>query len=267
MSNFHIQRLVHFYTRFRSFSILNRGPTTLLRLERCRTAASRAPASLGVCATRRPRPHAGRGVPLPHAPHPEAPWSPRGPRASRHAVSAQGSPQTAGLSAAPHCTCAGRGGRATAVCPSSRRRHRGGFTYKNRAPPPPRTDTAASSCHPRRLLRPFPPQPMFPTPGLGPIGAQGLACCPAAAELRRASGRRGRCRLQPPRAVAAGLPTANSGSSQTWVSRSPSPSYFPAEPGGTSPEFRLTRRHPWPRIQLLNPFSFQGLKCKVRAWL
>jgi hypothetical protein len=36
--NFGIQRLVHFYTRFWSFPILNKGPATILRLERRRAA-------------------------------------------------------------------------------------------------------------------------------------------------------------------------------------------------------------------------------------
>jgi hypothetical protein len=133
MSNFHIQRLVHFYTRFRSFSILNRGPTTLLRLERCRTAASRAPASLGVCATRRPRPHAGRGVLLPHAPRPEA-WESSRPRARLGPRSTgRCTPRTASSSAARRRTRAVRDGRATAASLASRRRHQEVSTIKTRA--------------------------------------------------------------------------------------------------------------------------------------
>jgi hypothetical protein len=156
MSNFHIQRLVHFYTRFRSFSILNRGPTTLLRLERCRTAASRAPASLGVCATRRPRPHAGRGVLLPHAPRPEA-WESSRPRA-RLGPRRTGrcAPRTDGPSAARHRTQAGQDGRATAASPASRRRHREASTIKTRAPSalcaPHRPD--GRHCRHRRVLMP-----------------------------------------------------------------------------------------------------------------
>jgi hypothetical protein len=56
---------------------------------------------------------------------------------ARRGVPARGSPQTVGPSAAPGRTRVGRGGRATAASPASRRRHRGGLTYKNRSPSPP----------------------------------------------------------------------------------------------------------------------------------
>jgi hypothetical protein len=87
--NFRIQSFMHFYTKFWSFSILINGLAT--RLGPNAASRARAPAYLGVRATRCSRPHAGRGVPLPHAPRPEA----------IGVLSAARTPQTAGPSAAP----------------------------------------------------------------------------------------------------------------------------------------------------------------------
>jgi hypothetical protein len=147
--NFCIQRLVHFYTRFWSFTIFNGGPAA--RLGSNAAARVHAPAGLGVRATRRPRPHAGRGVPLPHALHPEAPGSPPGrAHATDHAVPARCAPRTADPSAAPHRTRASRGGRATTTSPSSRRRHRGGLPIKTEHRPALRAPHRAAGRHCRR---------------------------------------------------------------------------------------------------------------------
>jgi hypothetical protein len=146
VSNFRIQRLVHCYTRFWSFSILNRGPATLLRLERRRAVTSRtltryarALAGLGVCATHRPRPHIGRGMLLRHAPRPEAwesPW-PRarhGPRCtgSVHAVDRRSVGGTPLYARRPRWPCYDSISVVTTASP-------GRFAYKNQAPSrPPR---------------------------------------------------------------------------------------------------------------------------------
>jgi hypothetical protein len=155
--NFCIQRLVHFYTRFWSFSILNRGPETLLRLERRRAVTSRtlthrarAPSGLGVCATRRPRTHTGRGMLLHHASRPEA-WESSRPRArhrprrtgSVHAAdrrSVGGTPQYAHR---PRWPCYDSISVVTTASP-------GRFAYKNQAPSRPPRATPS-----RRL--PLPP--------------------------------------------------------------------------------------------------------------
>jgi hypothetical protein len=143
-----------------------------------------APTGLGIRTTRRPRPPAGRGVPLPHAPHPEAPWSPLGPRAPRRAVPAQGSPRTTGPSAAPRRTRTGRGSFATVASPSSPRRHQRGLSYKNRVPRPPRAVTAA----PPRLPLPaagelasssFSSVPNLPTYSLGALETCATTRCSA----------------------------------------------------------------------------------------
>jgi hypothetical protein len=196
MSNFHIQRLVHFYTRFRSFSILNRGPTTLLRLERCRTAASRAPASLGVCATRRPRPHAGRGVLLPHAPRPEA-WESSRPRA-RHGLCRTGSVRAAdrwSVGGTPLYACRSRWpcydgiSVVTAASP-------GRFVYKTERRPTLRAPHQAVGRHyrPRAELGLFPRNQVDQPPSDHPLGhavALGLTHCLAKSPTRR--------RTEPPR--------------------------------------------------------------------
>jgi hypothetical protein len=144
---------VHFYTKIWSFSILNRGAATRLRLERRRACA---PAGLSVRAGRRPRPHTGQGVLLPHAPCPEAwessrPRSRLGPRRTGRCAL-----RTAGPSAARRRTRAGRDGRATATSPASRRRHREASTIKTRASStlraPHRPD--GRHCHRRRVLTP-----------------------------------------------------------------------------------------------------------------
>jgi hypothetical protein len=156
ISNFRIQRLVHFYTKIWSFSILNRGSATRLRLQ-CRSAAtSLAPAGLGVRATRRPRPHAGRGVLLPHAPRPES-WESSRPRACvGQRRTGRCAPRTAGPLAARCRTRAGRDGCAMAASPASRRRHREASTIKTRAPSalhmPHRPDSG--HCCRRRVITP-----------------------------------------------------------------------------------------------------------------
>jgi hypothetical protein len=99
---------------------------------------------LEFCATRRPRTHADRGVPLPHAPHPEAPRSPRGPRAPRRTIPAWGSPRTAGPSAAPRHTRAGRGGWCY-----------GGIYHHDDVT----GEASPIKTAPRRLLAPTPPPP------------------------------------------------------------------------------------------------------------
>jgi hypothetical protein len=91
--NIRIQHLVHFYTRFWSFLILNRGPATRLRLGRRRAATLRtltccahAPAGLGVRAARRPRSPAVRGsfFPMRRAPRPLESSQPRARHRPRH---------------------------------------------------------------------------------------------------------------------------------------------------------------------------------------
>jgi hypothetical protein len=118
ISNFRIQRLVHFYTRFWSFSILNKEPATLLRLERRRAATSSA------LTRHAPRPRASRprcprhpppkamacSFPMHRAPRPGSP--PGRAHATDHAVPARCGPRTTGPSAEPRRTRAGRGGRA-----------------------------------------------------------------------------------------------------------------------------------------------------------
>jgi hypothetical protein len=130
ISNFCIQHLVHFYTRFWSFSNFNRGPATLLRLECRRAASSRAHQPALAFA-----PHAGRGLLLPHAPRLEA----CPPAAARR-------------------TRAGRGGRATTASPSTRLRHRGGLPIKTEHRPALCVPHQAASrhCRPRAEARPFP---------------------------------------------------------------------------------------------------------------
>jgi hypothetical protein len=109
--NFRIQSFMHFYTKFWSFSILNQGSATRLGPNAAaprRHAHPRAArpacvsAGLNVRATRRPRPHAGRGVPLPYALRLEAHWSPPGrSHTTDRAIPARCAPRTTGLSAAP----------------------------------------------------------------------------------------------------------------------------------------------------------------------
>jgi hypothetical protein len=84
--NFCVQSLMHFYTKFWSFSILNHRSATLL------SRTPPVPVRHASCPQA-----AGRGVHLPQAPHPENPRSPRGPRAPRRAVPARGSPRTVGV--------------------------------------------------------------------------------------------------------------------------------------------------------------------------
>jgi hypothetical protein len=168
---------------------LNRGPTTLLRLDRRRTATSRAltrhahaSVVLGLRATHRPRPHTGRGVLLPHAPRPEA-WVSSRPHA-RHRPHRTGSVRAADR-------------RSVGGTPPYARRSRwscydgisvvtaaslGRFFYKNRAMsrPPRATPSHRPPLPPSRRARLVPAQPSRPAtfrPPLGPPIALGITHC------------------------------------------------------------------------------------------
>jgi hypothetical protein len=94
--------------------------------------------------------------PMRHAPRPGSP--PGRAHATGRTVPAQCTPRTAGPSAAPRHTHAGRGGRATMAAPSSRLRQRGGLPIKTERCPALRAPHQAASCHcrPRTELGPFP---------------------------------------------------------------------------------------------------------------
>jgi hypothetical protein len=102
--NFRIQHLVHFCTRFWRDLISNRGPA-----KRFGPGRRRAPADLGVRAACRPRLPAGRGSLFPICRVPRPLESYRRARATDRAVPARCVPRTAGPSAAPRRTRAGRG--------------------------------------------------------------------------------------------------------------------------------------------------------------
>jgi hypothetical protein len=194
--NFRIQSFMHFYTKFWSFSILNQGSAThldpnavMLRSRASPRAArsAREPAGLGVRATHRTRPHAGRGMPLPHVPCPEAHWSPPSrAHTMDRAVPARCVPRSAGLSAAPAVHAP-----VEAAVPRS---HLQGHAlvsaselpYLNRAPFPSSRRHHCLSCrlHRRRRTRlpVHPPvHPILLEPPLDPVGPIRVACSPSRA--------------------------------------------------------------------------------------
>jgi hypothetical protein len=174
--NFCIQSFVHFYTNFWSFSISKSG------LAKCsgQGAAAprpRAPAGLDVSATRRPRPHAGRGVPLPHAPRLEAHWSPPWLRA-RHGPSVRRRRPSYVRQLRPPCHS-----RISMVMPSLAWSSR---PYLNRAPCLSSPRHHCLPCHPRRrrwthlYVHPL-VRPTIREPPLDPVGPMQAACSPGRA--------------------------------------------------------------------------------------
>jgi hypothetical protein len=158
-------------------------------------------AGLGVHATCRPRPDAGRGMSLPHAPRPEAPGSPPGrAHSTDRAVPARCVPRTAGPSAAPTVRVSRTVG--PSVAPAVRapseaavpRPHLQGHAlvsaseppYLNRAPfpllaPPPLFAAPSAPPPVSSPPRPSSSAPILLEPPLDPVGPIRVACSPSRA--------------------------------------------------------------------------------------
>jgi hypothetical protein len=168
ISNFRIQCLVHFYTRFWSFfNFEQRASNTfeartpprhdVSRAHALRATPARWPASaFAPTATQGHMPTEACSFPMRRAPRLGSP--PGRAHYTDRAVPARCAPWTVGPSAAPRRTRTGQGGCATTASPSSRLRHRGGLPIKTERHPALRAPHQAVGrhCRPRAELGSFP---------------------------------------------------------------------------------------------------------------